>query len=57
MKDYVYRTSLDGIGTLRARIIEVIRSVLKGMKTRRWAERDYRFDVIRANRISLVEVD
>jgi hypothetical protein len=57
VKCCVFRTSVDDIATLRARITEAIRRMVEIMLTHTWAELDYRIDVIRATRSFRVEVD
>ena len=56
VKDYVYMSSVDDIGTLCAKIIEAIQSAAEGMLTSTWTEQDYQVDVIRATSSSHVEV-
>ena len=46
VEDYVCRTSVNDITTLRARKIEAGRNLAKGMLTRTWAEVDCLLDVV-----------
>jgi hypothetical protein len=57
VKDYVYMSSVDDIGTLCAKIIGAIQSVVERMLTHTWVEQDYWFDVIMVTGSSHVEVN